>query len=356
MKKSYENELTPEVREGLKKNLVYVGIFSVIMLFAGLTSAYYVSMSDTFWLITPLPQAFFISTALIGISSLTFILAISFAKKLKLGMLKLFISLTLLLGIGFVYFQFQGYKALVASGVHVVNKNILVNDGRYGDYFTLKYKGNHLEVDGNNYYLEGKIANESQMKAISDFSAQFTDASRKGGLKDIQNYGKEIILLYNDEPVLFLDGKLQRADGKIMEFLDLSRLSVFATHLKDGRGDFFVKGEIGKDFHIYFKGTELTYKDRSLYKGNQKLTAYLQNSAASSPDTANSYMYMITFIHLLHIMVTLIFLIKTVTYSFQGKYTNGDTLGLRATGIFWHFLGLLWLFLLLFLLFIHKLA
>ncbi len=356
MKQSYENELTPEVREGLKKNLVYVGIISIIMLFAGLTSAYYVSMKDSFWLVTPLPKAFYISTALIALSSLTFIAAIHFAKKQNLTLLKMFITATLLLGISFVYFQFKGYKDLVKSGVHVVNKNILVSDGRYGDYFTLKYKGNHLEVDGNNYYLQGKLASAQQMKAISDFAAQFTEASRKEGLKHVKNYGKDFLLLYNDEPVTYLNGNLQKADGKKIDYLDLSRLSIFATHLKDGRGDFFVKGEIGKDFHIYYKGTELTYKDRSLYKGNQKLSAYLQNSAANSPDTANSYMYMITFIHLMHIIVTLLFLIKTVTYSYRGKYTEGDTIGLRATGIFWHFLGLLWLFLLLFLLFIHKLA
>jgi cytochrome c oxidase subunit III len=36
----YEQELKPEIREKMKKNLVYVGIFSIVMLFAGLTSGY----------------------------------------------------------------------------------------------------------------------------------------------------------------------------------------------------------------------------------------------------------------------------------------------------------------------------
>lgn len=353
MRQNFENELSPEVKEKMKKNLVYIGIFSVIMLFAGLTSAYYVSMSDSFWLKTPFPQAFFISTAIIVLSSITFILGVQSAKKGKASALKIYISITLLLGVGFVYYQFKGYKAFIDNGVVFIGKNILVNEGRYGDYFTLKYKGNHLEVDANNYYLEGKTATENQKAAISDFSKQFIVAAEKNGLTSIQNYGKEFILLYKDQPLTYLDGKLLLPDGKELEYLDLARLGMFAQHLADGRGDFFVKGEIGKDFRIYYKGTELTYKDRALYKGNQKLSAYLQNSASSTPDTANSYLYLITFLHLMHIVVTLIFMIKTVIYSFRGKYTNGDTIGLRATGIFWHFLGLLWVYLLLFLLFIH---
>jgi cytochrome c oxidase subunit 3 len=39
--------------------------------------------------------------------------------------------------------------------------------------------------------------------------------------------------------------------------------------------------------------------------------------------------------------------------SFSGKYDNGDVLSLRLGAIFWHFLGILWGYLLLFLLFIH---
>ncbi|HLU87495.1 MAG TPA: cytochrome c oxidase subunit 3, partial [Taishania sp.] len=92
---------------------------------------------------------------------------------------------------------------------------------------------------------------------------------------------------------------------------------------------------------------------RALYLEDQKLSPYLLNKAMDSADTASSFLYIITFLHLLHIVFTLAFMIRTVSYSFLGRYTEGDTVGLRATGIFWHFLGALWLFLLLFLLFIH---
>ena len=50
-------EMDPLVKEKMKKNLVYVSIFSGVMLFAGLTSAYIVSMGDSFWIKFPLPTS-----------------------------------------------------------------------------------------------------------------------------------------------------------------------------------------------------------------------------------------------------------------------------------------------------------
>lgn len=353
MKTEYQNELTPEIQEKLKKNLVYVSLFSIGMLFAGLISAYIVSMGDNFWLKVPLPTAFYISTTLIALSSLTFILAVKSAKSNNQKGLKLLISLTFFLGLGFTYFQFKGYSDLTNNGIHATGSNILVNEGRYGDYFTLKYKGNHLIVDGNDYFLAGKKVSPAEKQKISDCASQLINADSKEGLMPLKKYGIDYVIYYKNQPLSYINNELQFPDGKTLKNHDLYRLKFFAIHLKDGRGDFFVRGEVGKDFKIYYKNTELNYKNRSLYKGNTPLNPYLQNSALDAADTASSYLYILTFAHLLHIIVTLIFLIKTLTFSFSGKYTQEDNLGLRVTGIFWHFLGLLWLFLLLFLLFIH---
>lgn len=353
MKESYESELTPQVKEKLKKNLVYIAIISIVMLFGGLTSGYIVSMGDNFWLKFPFPKPFIISTVLIVISSVTFMIAIRFAKMNKMAMLKLFMAITMLLGIGFTYFQFKGYGKLIDNGIFFSSNRIMVNEGRYEDYYTLKMDGNHLVVDGNDYYLEGKLVTEAQKEEISKFAAQFIEADAIHGLKNVKNYGNDIVLMYKDEPLTLLNENLMLPNGDVLKSHDLYRLKYFAYHLKDGRGDFYIRGKFGEDFQVYFKNQELSYKDRSLYKGDQKLNAYLQNSAMDAPDTASSYLYILTFLHLLHIIVTLLFMIKTVTYSISGKYNSEDTLGLRVTSIFWHFLGLLWLFLLLFLLFIH---
>ena len=112
----YDKELTPEVREKMRKNLIYVGIFSIVMLFAGLSSGYIVSSGDTFWVKYNFPPAFYISTALIILSSIILFVGIKIAQKGNAAILKTIVPLTFILGVVFAYFQVRGYKELYQNG------------------------------------------------------------------------------------------------------------------------------------------------------------------------------------------------------------------------------------------------
>ena len=353
MREQFEAEMTPELKEKVKKNLVYAALVSISMVFAGLVSAYIVSMGGSFWLKTPFPIPFFISTALIVLSSITFVLSVKAAKANNRKLLSILISVTFMLGIGFVVYQFKGYGELVDRGVYASANRILVNEGRYGDYYTLKYKGKYLVVEGNDYLIEGKKVDEKTKEAIRAIGKQFENADRAKGLDAIKGYGTDFVLLYESEPVAYLDNQLVLPDGTVIGSHDLYRLRTWAEHIRDGRGDFFVKGEFGKDFHVYYKGKELTYKDRTLFYNNQPLSAPLQIKANQTKDLATSYLYIITVLHLLHIAITLIYMMKMTIASFSGRFDASENLSLRLGAIFWHFLGLLWIYLLLFLLFIH---
>jgi cytochrome c oxidase subunit 3 len=352
MRKDFYQELSPEVREKTKKNLVYVGIFSVIMLFAGFTSAYYVSMGDSFWLKYPLPKSFWLSTASIVLSSIVLQLAIGAAKNNKQSQLKAYMASTLLLAIGFIYFQFNGYKQLIDFGAHAVNNHIIVTDGRYGDYYEVKYKGDFIEVDGNTYLWKGQPMTEQQIADYQKFMQQFLKIDRMKTYP-VKNYGTSFVLYASNEPLGLINGKLLRPNGKELEYVDRLRLHDLAVHVMDRRGDFFIKGQMGKDFHIYFKGKEVEYKDRQLYYKGSKLSRYLQIKAMETADTATSYLYLITFLHVLHVVVASIYLLRVAIRSFSGQFNSDNTLSLRMGAIFWHFLGVLWIYLLLFLLFIH---
>jgi cytochrome c oxidase subunit 3 len=68
---------------------------------------------------------------------------------------------------------------------------------------------------------------------------------------------------------------------------------------------------------------------------------------------AGSWVYAITFFHLLHMIAGVITLFITTIKSALGKYVQGNTLGIELTSIFWHFLDIVWIFLFTFLLFIR---
>ena len=70
----------------------------------------------------------------------------------------------------------------------------------------------------------------------------------------------------------------------------------------------------------------------------------------SSP--ASSFLYVITFAHLVHVIGGLISVFITFTKSVNLKYTKENYLGIELTSIYWHFLDILWIYLFAFLLYI----
>jgi cytochrome c oxidase subunit III len=351
MNDQIQQNLEQDQIEKAKKNLVYVGIFSVVMLFAGLTSAYIVSMGASFWLKASLPSEFWISTLLIVFSSIGIQIAVNAAQKRNKRKLRTGLIATFLLGIGFVYFQYQGYNELFNRGIHVVG-NIFVSDGKYGDYFEVKKEGKFIDVNGNDYGVEGEKLSVEEMNSFQSFMSQFLNPEREKNFRP-NHYGKKFTLLFKDHELILLNGELHTKDSVPLEYIDRLRLSYLAVNVRDERGDFFANGEMGKDFHVYYQGEEVKYIDRNIYLKGKKLSNYLQIKAMEAADRSSSFLFLITFAHLLHIIVTLFYVFRIVIRSFSVEITNETTMSIKMGAIFWHFLGLLWIYLLLFLLFIH---
>ncbi|QFZ54062.1 heme-copper oxidase subunit III [Oceanihabitans sp. IOP_32] len=100
-----------------KKMMLWFGIVSLIMSFAGWTSAFVVSSSRPDWISDfKLPNAFIISTVIIVVSSGAFILA---KKALKAGNTRAtttWLLATLALGVAFIVFQFKGFQQIIDLG------------------------------------------------------------------------------------------------------------------------------------------------------------------------------------------------------------------------------------------------
>ena len=108
-----------EKNDRAKKMMLWFGIISLLMGFAGWTSAYIVSSSREDWASDiELPQAFFISTAVIILSSLTYVLAKTAVLNGKNIVGTTWLLVTLGLGIVFIFFQFSGFSEMVAQGYY----------------------------------------------------------------------------------------------------------------------------------------------------------------------------------------------------------------------------------------------
>ena len=108
-----------EKQQRAKKMMLWFGIISLVMGFAGWTSAYIVSSKRKDWVANiELPQAFWWSTAVIVLSSLTYVLARIALKSGKLTLSSRWALITLLLGISFVFIQFNGFGQMVTAGYY----------------------------------------------------------------------------------------------------------------------------------------------------------------------------------------------------------------------------------------------
>lgn len=250
-------EKSPEelAKEAAKVTMIWVATISIVMLFAAFCSAFFVSKGGNFWVNINMPNAFWLSTAVILTSSFTLVVAYQSIKKNKQKITTLFLVFTLILGFVFSAFQYVGWKQLMEKG---------------------------------NYFV-----------------------------------------------------------GNIMD--------------PDQPG-FFLKGEYGKDFTISFGGMILNYENNKLYfpGGNEfyavqtELSMVQYDKLQNSRNTASSYIYILTALHLVHLIGGLIYLsIVCLMAIIKKSFHAGNYLKIKLISIYWHFLGLLWVFLFLFLQFIH---
>ena len=102
-----------------KKMMLWFGIISLSMGFAGWTSAYVVSSSRPDWLQDYyLPQAFLYSTVVIITTSVFMHLAKQFVKKNNHPLASFCLLATLVLSIVFVILQFKGFSQIIETGYH----------------------------------------------------------------------------------------------------------------------------------------------------------------------------------------------------------------------------------------------
>jgi len=235
-------------RQKASQNLLWFGIISIVMLFGSLCSGFIVSKGMKFWVNLSLPSAFWVSTGIILVSSVTINMALSAIRKDNSSLAKWMLFATFSLGIAFSVTQYNGWKQLKDSGSYFANSPLL----------------------------------------------------------------------------------------------------------DDSTGTPFIKGEYGKDFTFSFAGEELEYHDNKfILPDGKELNPAQVDQMKDAKNTAASYLYLLTALHVLHLLGGLIYMIIVMFKAFLNRFNSQNYLKIKLISIYWHFLDALWLLLFLFLQFIH---
>ena len=200
-----------------KRSLLWIGVISILMLFAGLTSGYIVRQGEGKWAQFNLPMTFAISTVIILLSSIPMQWAVVSARKGSQKNIVTALIITLFLGIAFVISQYLAWSELFNQGI------------------------------------------------------AFT-----GRIKDITSA-----------------------------------------------------------FQYIPSGTESVVE------------------AGDAGNVAGSFLYVITGLHVMHVLGGMIALFIVFSRAMMKKYTSADYNGVRMCAIYWHFLGALWVYLFFFLLYVR---
>jgi len=99
-----------------QKVALWIAIASMVMVFGAFTSAYIVRRAAGNWLEFKLPDVFFVSTAVILLSSITLHLSYTGFKSGNEKRYKVMMIVTALLGLAFVVLQYKGWEALNEIG------------------------------------------------------------------------------------------------------------------------------------------------------------------------------------------------------------------------------------------------
>lgn len=105
------------------KFVMYAACASIVMIFAGLSSAYLVKRNQGNWITYDVPHIFYYSTAVIVLSSITLLLSRKAFIDRQMRQYKMWLSFSVVLGFTFVFLQYFGFRQLWASGI-TITRNV----------------------------------------------------------------------------------------------------------------------------------------------------------------------------------------------------------------------------------------
>lgn len=115
-----------------------------------------------------------------------------------------------------------------------------------------------------------------------------------------------------------------------------------------------ITGEYGVDYHIYKDGKPLIENNGEYYASDDVLLAEpITTKVMQTTNSSSSYILVLILIHILHLVFGLVYLTVNTIRSYTGTINPSDTVRLYTTGMYWHFLGILWVYLFAFLFLFH---
>ena len=220
-------------------------------------------------------------------------------------------------------------------------------------------KEGEVEFKDKKAYVNGEVFLASAQKDLFRFAFGVYNQTPLFAIKG--DYGVDFTVRLNNETLEYENNKLYfpAQDLTQSEIANINK-KVFegGQEYEIKKGKIFVNGEpIDEENYETFieldRGIRVHFLNGKWTRLREELNPAQNNEMRQAGNIASSYIYVFTGMHVLHVLIALILLGVIIKRSFKGHYTDKNQLGIEATSIIWHFLGVLWLSLFLLLQIFH---
>lgn len=137
-----------------------------------------------------------------------------------------------------------------------------------------------------------------------------------------------------------------------VQYLGWSEMRSEGKYFRSNISD--LTGEYGTDYVILMKGEPLLFDQGNFYKpGDINFLEPINERINDTFNVSASLLYILSGLHMLHLLGGILWLIVLLVKSFSGAITQQNLLPLELGSIYWHFLDILWIYLFVFLLLIR---
>lgn len=115
-------------------------------------------------------------------------------------------------------------------------------------------------------------------------------------------------------------------------------------------------GAYGEDYEVRWGGRPLVYDSTTgdFYAPDDSLKARpITREVLKTSNTGGAYIWALILVHIVHLVLGFIYLSINLIRAIRGTIHPGDTVRLKALGVYWHALGALWVYLFVFLFLAH---
>ena len=115
-----------------------------------------------------------------------------------------------------------------------------------------------------------------------------------------------------------------------------------------------IKGEYDKDYWIEYQGQPLVKDGKEFYRAaDAERLDPVTTQVMTTFNASGALLSVLIYVHIIHLFFGIIYLAVNLRRVSVGKINQQNWISLHTSGMYWHFMGILWLYLFFFIFFVY---